>query len=230
MTSAYTNYRYVLAYDTFFKTDVIEDALKQAWKTVPSKNNFMPYKVHVIGPDAVNVRELVYYKCLQKQFRTRGENPNTIEEIKKLEKRHTKKYKTTAQFKNIRTAPYIIIFTQRVEDRPNAYQQENISKGYTYEQMMTEGPGKEFAQSLAYLEIGMFSANFASVCLQNNIDISYTMCMPYDLSNWQEPEFSFLDSNPLLIMTAGLGEHYRRDRLPMDEDKKPEFERIVNIV
>ena len=31
--------------------ELIENALWKAWKTTPSKNNAMPYKVFVYGPD-----------------------------------------------------------------------------------------------------------------------------------------------------------------------------------
>jgi len=43
---------------------LVEDALWKAWKTTPSKNNAMPYKVFVYGPEhkaeKVKVWEMVY--------------------------------------------------------------------------------------------------------------------------------------------------------------------------
>ena len=59
-----------------YKTDkhppkeLIEKLLWKTWKTTPSKNNFMPYNVHVLGPDKANEKvykslpECCYYKTL----------------------------------------------------------------------------------------------------------------------------------------------------------------------
>ena len=39
---------------------VVEHALWQAWKTTPSKNNAMPYKVIVLGPECKKEKQILY--------------------------------------------------------------------------------------------------------------------------------------------------------------------------
>jgi hypothetical protein len=112
---------------------------------------------------------------------------------------------------------------------PNQLQQRLIDKGYVYEQMAIDGPKKENARKNAYLEIGMFSTNFAGICLNNGIDISYTLCFPGDLKDWPQDHFSFLDGHPMLIMTIGKGSNFRRNS-EQAIDPKPDFDRIVNIL
>ena len=40
--------------------DVINNALWKAWKTSPSKNNFNPYEVFVLGPEKQKDKDAVY--------------------------------------------------------------------------------------------------------------------------------------------------------------------------
>ena len=39
---------------------LIEDALWKAWKTTPSKNNFMAYQLDVYGPDKEMEKEIMW--------------------------------------------------------------------------------------------------------------------------------------------------------------------------
>ena len=39
--------------------ETIENILWKAWKVTPSKNNFVPYNINVLGPDAVEEKEQV---------------------------------------------------------------------------------------------------------------------------------------------------------------------------
>ena len=225
-------YRYILKYDKTAKIneETIYQALHDAWKNTPSKNNFMPYKVHVINTYSQKTKELIYYKCLENETRANGNHITDLDKLKEYEKREYTDTGNVPNFANIKTASAILIFTQRVETKPNDYQLELVNHGYVYEQMAKSGPKKDAARSLAYLEIGMFSSNFANACLAQGIDISYTACFPNDKKYWPEPEFKFLDMNPLLIMTIGHGLKYRRDTFWKDFDLKPNFERIINIV
>ena len=42
----------------------IDDLLYKAWKVTPSKNNFMPYHVNVLGPEHVSEKESITKKCM----------------------------------------------------------------------------------------------------------------------------------------------------------------------
>ena len=226
MNTNFKNYKYALEYDTDYNIlpRVIQQALKASWLETPSKNNFMPYKVHVLGPEFAKEKEEMYWLCLGNETKANGNIITDREQLRQYNQTHDLPF-----YDNIRSAEYVLIFTQRVETMPNQLQQRLIDNGYVYEQMATDGSKKEGARKNAYLEIGMFSTNFAGICLNNGIDISYTLCFPGDLKDWPQDHFSFLDGHPMLIMTIGKGSRYR---LASDQsmDPKPDFDCIVNIV
>lgn len=222
------DYRYVLEYDTQTSIDkkIIEDALYYAWKNTPSKNNFMPYSVHVLGPDKADLKQHIYWKCLANQIKAnyKGEIASH-QRVLEYEKEMYSEYPPA--YKNIVSAEYVLIFTQRVEDQPNHTQQEFIKMGYVYEQTIPRGEKYMQAGKVATLEIGMFSSLFSLYCLNNGVDISHTLCFPKNMALWREPQFKFIDSSPILIMTAGKGKRYRRDTIEENEDLKPDYQRIV---
>jgi hypothetical protein len=188
----------------------------------------MPYKAHVLGPEFAKEKEEMYWLCLGNETKANGNIITDRDQLKQYEERmySNKRY---ASYHNIVDAPYVLIFTQRIETKPNQFQQQLIDKGYVYEQMAKDDPKKENARKVAYLEIGMFSTTFAGVCLNNDIDISHTLCFPGDKKDWPQEYFSFLDSHPMLIMTIGKGSNFRRNS-EQAIDPKPDFDRIVNIL
>ena len=244
---SFKNYHYVKSYLNNIVSDneiisknvdkQIKKSLHTAWLQTPSKNNFMPYKVHILGPQFVKEKQEIYWLCLGQETKADG-NPITsrsdLLDYDKEKSPSTKKGKLDrlsgrSDYQNIISAPYVLIFTQRVEDTLNDVQKWKISKGRVFEQMATHGNKKSSAKITALLEIGMFSTNFASECLAANIDISHTLCFPSNRKDWPQEYFAFLDDNPLLIMTAGMGENYRSTK-EQTGDQKPDFDRIVNII
>ena len=223
------NYRYVLEYDdtASINSKCVNDALEYAWKVTPSKQNFMPYRVHVLSPRAKAHKQILYNKALIQQARRSGIKIKNTKALQKYDER-LKKDDMQPFFRNLKTAPYVFIFAQRVEDQPNPFQQHNIDYGLTYCQTEHEDPGHSRGKDIARIEIGMFSANLASHLLANDIDVSFTQCFPGELHTWTEKEFNFISDNVLLIMTAGKGKLYRRDLKSQEGDLKPNFERIVS--
>jgi len=229
---SYKNYQYVWDYDKNQSIDeeFIKNALLSAWLYTPSKNNFMPYKVHVLGSEFSKHKEELYWLCLGNEIKANGNNFTTTEELKKYEKiSYLNLQGCYPAYHNIVDAPYVLIFTQRIEDSPNQFQQEQIDMGYVFEQMAKGGQKRESARKNAYLEIGMFSANFATECLANGIDISHTLCFPGDRKDWTQEYFNFLDNHPILVMTVGKAKNYRFKEVQI-KDPKPDFDRIVNIL
>jgi hypothetical protein len=84
------------------------------------------------------------------------------------------------------------------------------------------------------IEIGMFTQAFSNLCLKHNIDVSHTRCLPTTMDFWTEPEFSFLENPPQLILSVGKCKLSRRDHLSgiatHANDYRPDFERIVKFV
>lgn len=215
------NYQYVMEYDTEAKIDpkIISDVLKEAVLTTPSKQNMMPYNVHVIGPEDTIVRNVLKEKCRDKE--------DCVNDDKVKEYRSRRSYQTS----NIQTAPYIFMFTQRVETEPSPFYKNLMSKGWKFEQTNPKRPSK--AERTSMIEIGMFAFNISNLFLQAGLDVSYTRCFEAKLEYWSEPEFNFLDMPVALIMTVGKAKTYRRQRYPyltFDIDHKPSWNRVVNFV
>ena len=218
----FRKYQYVVEYDTEQHVDekLIRNLLQEAIFTTPSKNSMMPYRVHVIGPEDEFIRHRLYEKSRDNEDRINAKRTN-VTGLSKLRRKGKKIY----QYKNLYTAPYIFIFTQRLISKTNPYYQERLDKGFFYEQCAD----LKLSKSTALLEIGMFVHNFGMLCLKNNIDISHTRCLP---AHYDEPEFDFIQNPVLLVMTAGKGKIYRRDPPhgpSYDYDYKPSFDEVVTF-
>ena len=62
-------YQYVMHFkDQVPDKKTILHNLEYAWRHTPSKNNFMNYNVYVLGPDQLDRKLNLYYKCLENQF------------------------------------------------------------------------------------------------------------------------------------------------------------------
>ena len=225
----FERYRYPLEYENNAESiqTTINSCLEQAWLNSPSKNNFMPYTVHVIGEGNKDIKELIYYKCLQQQSRANG-NEVKYKDLKNYENSLYPYF--VPSFRNIKSASHVLLFSQRIAQADlNNAQKKLIDNGYVYEQTATQGLKKRAGEELAYLEIGIFSTIFASICLKRGIDVSHTKCIPGSLDYWTEECFNFLDSVPLLVMAVGKGKQYRRDEMSKDADLKPSFDKIIKF-
>ena len=215
------NYRYVKEYDqtATISDDLIQLLLKKAWKVSPSKNNFMPYSVYVVGQGNQELKNAVYKLCVKGESKS-----NSIPDIESI------RYQTIKpQYYNIISCSYLLIFTQRVETILNPWQEHQRTQGNVYSQT-NESLSKSYGESL--IEIGIFSTTFAELCLQNNIDVSHTLCFSKELEDWKTSGFKDILHTPVMLMTVGKGLIYRQ---PTDDpieklDLKPDFSRIVNFI
>jgi len=224
------NYRYVLKFKDTHVGRKIKNCLDYAWRYTPSKNNFMNYSVFVLGPNEHERKQLIYDKCLRQQSTANGNPISTIDDLRKYEKKLEESDKIPF-FASIKSAPYVLIYTHRVADKINSYQQENMDNGNVYEQTFPQGTDKYHAASLlSRIEIGMFAANFSNKCFENQIDVSFILCMPTELEAWTEPEWDFITDSPVLIQLAGRGESFRRDFIDENTDLKPNFGEIVKFL
>jgi hypothetical protein len=232
-------YQYVMKYDTEKLPDpfIIKQSLYEAWSSTPSKQQFMPYNIFVLGPGDTKIKEMIYYKALVREYETNFPKWDVdVKDPVAVEKAFLS-HRSPPQYLNYKTAPYILICTQRVEDQVNPFNKLQQSKGFNFEQTtrewQTDPKRKNRAQGLAMIEIGMFTQAFSNLCLKHNIDVSHTRCLPTTMDFWTEPEFSFLENPPQLILSAGFGKEYRRDFYPdltHGMDYRPDFERIVKFI
>jgi len=216
--------RYVRRYDKNAKIpeSLINSLLQRTWRVTPSKNNFMPYMVHVIGnkPEHQKYKEAVYLNAAQNEGNHDGV-PDPLNE------RYSE---NLPNYHNILNCSYLIIPTLRLEDKPNRFQQYLIKRGHKYE--ATDPKAVDNLYASAAFEVGLFCDTFSALCLENDIDVSFTGCFSKNMSTWTE--LPFLKKPPLILMTVGKGELYRQEDPTMahvlKNDLRPDYDRIVNFV
>ena len=204
----------------------IDDLLYKAWKVTPSKNNFMPYHVNVLGPEHVSEKESITKKCMLNKKRINED---------KIPKHYSEKHKTWEEdgtnpaFVHIRTAPYVLVFTQRI-CKPNKFYQECIDRGDFFEQMHEEYLAE--LQRTTCTEIGWFTSNLTNLCLEQGLDTATLLCFPYYEKTWNRDweDIPWVKYPVLLLCSIGYSKQSRREFMhPANRarDKKPEKETVV---
>lgn len=214
------NRRYVREYDTTanISESLVDELLQKTWKVTPSKNNFMPYTVHVLGPQHQHYKELVYLNAASNEGRT----DNLTDP---LDTRYTW---FLPNYANILNCSYLFIFTLRLEDSPNPHQQQLLDRGHRYEAVDEERLDKLYPT--ASLEVGLFANTLSALFLENNIDVSYTLCFQKQIDKWAN--IPFVTRKPILLMTAGKGKVYLDEQMAKHNivDPRPDYHRIINFV
>ena len=212
--------QHVMAYDTedIPEKQLIEDLLWKAWKVTPSKNNFMPYHCNVLGPDKVNEKHSIWMKSVKNKKHINEKNiPNWKEEG------------YNPYFEHISTAPYLLVFTQRV-CKPNEYYRKRIEKGDYYEQMH-----EDQVQSMlrtTTVEVGMWMANLSAFALEKGLNTSTIACFPYKpMSAWGD--LPWVKYPVVLLGSIGKAKEFRRESMSdieKKDDKKPEPETVIRWI
>lgn len=199
---------------------LIDSLLQRTWKVTPSKNNFMPYTIHVLGPGHQNYKDSIFQKCLANE----NKNNNKTELSMDLYRKNPPNYF------NIVSCSYLLVFTLRLEDKPNMIQQRAIKKGHRYEAV--DETKLNDLYPTASLEVGLFSNTFSALCIEHNIDTSFTLCFPKSLDKWSD--IPFVKRKPILLMTVGKGKKYLQDWSKREGwfkyNLRPDYSRIVNFV
>lgn len=199
--------------------DLINSLLKRTWKVTPSKNQFMAYTIHIVGPNEKSIKESIYNICTTNEAQTDTNNTSVVKTRKLLNK----------NLLCLLTAPYNLIFTNRLENEPNKEQEYLISKGVYYEAV---DPKKfETLYSTNSIEVGMFAKILTTLCLENNLDVTYTKCFSANYKDWIKT-IPFVKTSPIMIMSIGKGKTFKEPKKYNGEitDLRPNFERIINWI
>ena len=181
---------------------IIESLLDKTHKLVPSKQNLMPYKVIVLGPECKKEKQILY--DLSKE--------NDSDDI----------HNTCS------LAPYVLIFTNRLAT-PNQAVQKRIDKhGHNY---FVCNP-KDYKKNVDGIEVGIFASVLSTLALEKEIDVSYMKCFPHwpgGQHYWKE--LPFVDETPFLTMSLGYRKHKQQPRHQglVGEDK-PEVNEVINWI
>ena len=132
-------------------------------------------------------------------------------------------------FEHISTAPYLLVFTQRVCD-PNEYYRKRIEKGDYYEQMHEDEVDSMMRTTI--VEVGMWMANLSAFALEKGLDTSTIACFPYsNLKAWSD--LPWVKYPVVLLGSIGKAKLYRRNRMGQEErkmDMKPEPEEVIKWI
>ena len=214
------NRKYVLEYDenANIPESQIEFLLQKTWSITPSKNNFMPYSVHVLGPKHKKYKELVFLNCVSC-------DGGGVEDLLL-----TRYLNDPPKYANILSCSYLLIFTMRLEDNPSEYQQMLLNTGHRYAAVDEERLDNMYPSTS--LEVGLFADALSGMCLEKGIDSSFTGCFYQDLEYWKT--IPFVKRRPILLMTLGKAKRYYRENINADniinKDLRPNYDRIVNFV
>ena len=126
---------------------LVKNLITKTFKLVSSKQNIMPYKVHILGPNCIDEKQKIY--------------------------EHVKKVTGGSHNHNIK-APYNLIFTTRLVTKPSHHVQKLIDEGH--DQPCTDPKKYKKDKHNISLEIGMFAKVLTGLCLENNLGVSYQLC------------------------------------------------------
>ena len=141
--------------------DKIEFALWQAWKTTPSKNNAMPYKVIVYGPEHKEEKIKVWNMVLQ------NHQTAEVKAVKRGEATKTEGGKPNPYYEHIKLNPYLFCIHAQPRE-PNNFYKRRVELGMFFDQAWPSRVNK-FIDTTA-VEVGMFIQNLSSYLLEQNIE------------------------------------------------------------
>ena len=142
-----TRYQVYTYSDKIPDENLVKEIINKTYKITASKQNIVPYKIHVLGPTCKEEKEKIF--------------------------NHVQKVMGGGHNENI-MAPYNLIFTTRLVTNPSAHVQRLIDEGH--DQPCTNPKKYKKDKHNISLEIGMFAKVLTGFCLENNLGVSYQLC------------------------------------------------------
>lgn len=161
---------------------LINEILEKAYKLTPSKQNLMPYKVHVLGPNKENLKNLVYELTMRHEGRS--------------EKDFYKKGNLQI------IAPYLLIIELR-DPEPTEFIAKMQKQGLNYKCELM--PTKYFSYGPA-VEAGMFTTVLTGLLVDNGLSISYTGCIPKvtaEQNKFKDSGIDFINNSVFTMLSIG---------------------------
>jgi hypothetical protein len=218
--------KHVYAYkdDDIPSYETIKGIFLRSWQITPSKQNIMPYKVNILGPNARETKEKIYDLVVGNHYRMddEGLKEGTITKVTRKENPH---------YRHVLHNPYLVVFSQRVcteKDINLFYKRVIKDEGHFMEQASKKWV--EHIKASTSIEVGLFAQNVAALCLEQDLDYSFTACFPGPAKDWHE--IKFVEHDVLLLMSIGKGKIYRRNfiaEITSDHDYKTAFENVVQF-
>ena len=203
----------------------INSIIKDAYEVTPSKQQFMPYKINIIGPGDENQSEKI--KIWNKVvFNHHATEDRAMKEDKIKDSVHL----INRNYQHILSAPYVLVFETRV-CKNNKFNQWGIDNDSHFTEQTIESELKAL-DSLISFECGLFCHALTGLAIEKDIDVSFTSCYPKRVNRWKDT--TYVNIKPQMILTMGYGSYYRMDFMRRTnqekDDHKPPYEDIINWV
>ena len=223
---------HVLRYkDKNIDDDLLAKLLFKAWKISPSKNNFMPYTVNVLGPGDKKKR-LIYDKVVRnhKYYDEKGLRTDTKANPKmKVEYN----FEPNPAYRHVLENSHLLIFASRVCPEPNVFYRDKVKFEGHYAEQCEKSMVRDIAESTSF-EVGLFAQALTALCIEQGIDVSYCACLPKNETRWMDTPWLWYDEGLAkihVIMSVGYGDYYRHEWLKeqgnFTRDRKPPAQDII---
>lgn len=203
----------------------IESALWKAWKTTPTKNNAMPYKIFVYGPDKKEEKEKVWkmvyknHKVAERRAVARGQGKTTEGGF------------ANPYYEHIKYNPYLLTIHAQPRE-PNEFYRKQVERGMFFDQAWPERVDN-FIDTSA-VEVGLFIQILTLYLLEYKIDLSYTSCFVRDAKQWRANGLKHVEYRPIVLMSMGYSEVFRKDVIEKygrtHEDIKPAMSEMIEWI
>jgi len=191
--------------NTAIDDSLIKDLLEKTYVLVPSKQLIVPYKVEVLGPNHKKEKEEFRNFCMNKT----DENNKYDYGTKQL------------------NAPYVLLFTTRKIQDYNEAVKDKMDRGHKF--LEIRNPHK--ITHNIFLEIGLFTAIFTGLCLENNLGISYSLCMPsIKTPGWEDLNYFIKAPRVLFAISIGYSDQENPAYIHHPYlEKKPPLKNVIKF-
>ena len=211
--------------------EAIQEILDETFDLVMSKQNLMPYSVHILGPDKFEEKEAMYELSCKVEYPDEEKRNEWRMNRYRLHKEHFEPNKRFPNGNSQLFAPYVLVLCPR-QPKPNPLVQSYLDGAVPH--MNYTDLDKALTGGQAKVEIGMFAAILGGIAVEKGLSVSYTGCINsgrlHDLMDW-------LDHEPVVSISLGYKNPlvsdqylYNREMFAGKGEDKPSKEEVFNWI
>ena len=176
--------------------ELVKELLYKAWKISPSKNNFMPYQVSVLGPNQQVDKNRMHKKCIFnhkriEEDRFERKSGDGVEYTTQRGNKAKYEFAVNKAYNHVRHNSHLLIFSARI-CKPNKYMERMIEEEGHYAEQCEIKEVNNLRATTSF-ECGLFAAHLAGLCIEQGIDTSYNHCFPGDKDVWEKFPYLWYD-------------------------------------
>ena len=230
-------------HDKDIPDEKVKELLWKAWKISPSKHNFMPYKVSVIGPNRQREKSKMWKKCQYNHKRAEAVGAKLPRENLDVnpyaDNPEEYTFNTNPAYNHVKHNSHLLIFSARI-CKLNGYLKHVVAKEGHYAEQCEKSEVTNLRVSSSF-EASLFAANLTALCIEQGIDVSYNLCFPGRKEEWKNMPYLWYDKEKKYArvfanMSLGYGKYYRHQWLKKVKpnighlDLKPEVDEVIEWV